>query len=237
MIVFPLSLLPFPFCLFPFAFSLVPFVKPIYPIARKSNLAEDYHGLRVADPYRWLEDPVNMETVAWVEAQNALTRSSLQGPVRNALVKRLTELYDFPRTNVPFKRGRHYFYTHNTGLQDQPVLYVQEAPDGPRRVLIDPNAMNADGPVALTALAVNEAGTLAAYGLSQSGSDRQEIFLRDVETGVDRPDRLHWVKFASIAWVRDGSGFYYTRFPEPGTVAPGDENYFNTVHYHRLGGP
>jgi prolyl oligopeptidase len=212
-------------------------VKPTYPPARKSDAAEDYHGVRVADPYRWLEDPDNAETVAWVEAQNALTRSSLQGPVRDALVKRLTELYDFPRTNVPFKRGRHYFYTHNTGLQDQPVLYVQDAPDGPRRVLIDPNAMNADGPVALTALAVNEAGTLAAYGLSQSGSDRQEIFLRDVETGVDRPDRLRWVKFASIAWVRDGSGFYYTRFPEPGTVAPGDENYFNTVYYHRLGDP
>jgi prolyl oligopeptidase len=200
-------------------------------------VAEDYHGIRVMDPYRWLEDPDNPETAAWVEAQNELTRSSLQGAVRDALVKRLTELYNFPRTNVPFKRGRYYFYTHNTGLRDQPVLYVQESPDETRRVLIDPNAMNADGPVALTALAVNEAGTLAAYGLSQSGSDRQEIFLRDVETGVDRPDRLRWVKFASIAWVRDGSGFYYTRFPEPGTVAAGDENYFNTVYYHRLGDP
>ncbi len=212
-------------------------MKPTYPTARKSDVAEDFHGVRVVDPYRWLEDPDNAETVAWVEAQNELTRASLQGPVRDGLVQRLIELYDFPRTNVPFKRGRYYFYTHNTGLQDQPVLYVQESPDGPRRVLIDPNAMNADGPVALTVLAVNEAGTLAAYGLSQSGSDRQEIFLRDVETGVDRPDRLRWVKFASIAWVRDGGGFYYTRFPEPGTVAPGDENYFNTVYHHRLGDP
>jgi prolyl oligopeptidase len=95
--------------------------------------------------------------------------------------------------------------------------------------------MKSGGPVALTALAVNEAGTLAAYGLSHSGSDRQEIFVREVESGRDRPDRLQWVKFASIAWVQDGSGFYYTRFPEPGTVAPGDENYFNTVWYHRVG--
>ena len=210
---------------------------PTYPPARKSDVADDYHGVRVADPYRWLEDADNPETAAWVEAQNALTRSSLHGPVRDALIERLTGLYDFPRTNVPFKRGRRYFYTHNTGLQDQPVLYVQEALDGPRRVLIDPNAMTAQGPVALTALSVNEAGTLAAYGLSHSGSDRQVIFVRDVETGVDRPDRLCWVKFASIAWVRDGSGFYYTRFPEPGTVAAGDEHYFNTVYYHRLGDP
>jgi prolyl oligopeptidase len=212
-------------------------VKPAYPTARRSDVAEDYHGIRVMDPYRWLEDPDNPETVAWVEAQNELTRSSLEGPARDALVKRLTELYNFPRTNVPFKRGRYNFYTHNTGLQDQPVLYVQESPNGPRRVLIDPNAMNAEAPVALTALAVNEAGTLAAYGLSQSGSDRQEIFVRDIETGVDWTDRLRWVKFASIAWVRDGHGFYYTRFPEPGTVAAGDENYFNSVYYHRLSDP
>jgi prolyl oligopeptidase len=210
-------------------------VKPTYPPARKSDTVDEYHGVRIADPYRWLEEADRAETSAWVEAQNALTRSSLQGPVRDALIKRLTKLYDFPRTNVPIRRGRYYFFTHNTGLQDQPVLYAQEALEGARRVLIDPNAMKAGGPVALTALAVNDAGTLAAYGLSKSGSDRQEIFVRDVETGVDRADRLLWVKFASIAWAGDGSGFYYTRFPEPGTVAPGDEHYFNTVYYHVLG--
>ena len=210
-------------------------MKPTYPPARKSDTVDEYHGVRIADPYRWLEEADRAETGVWVEAQNALTRLSLQGPVRDALIKRLTKLYDFPRTNVPIRRGRYYFFTHNTGLQDQPVLYAQEALEGARRVLIDPNAMKAGGPVALTALAVNDAGTLAAYGLSKSGSDRQEIFVRDVETGVDRPDRLLWVKFASIAWAGDGSGFYYTRFPEPGTVAPGDEHYFNTVYYHVLG--
>jgi len=212
-------------------------VKLNYPTARKSDTADDYHGVRVVDPYRWLEEPDSAETIGWVDAQNALTRARLHGTGRDALIARLTQLYDFPRTGVPFRRGGHYFYTHNTGLQDQPVLYAQEAPDGPRRVFIDPNSMNADGPVALTALAVNEGGTLAAYGLSHSGSDRQEIFIREVETGTDRPDRLRWVKFASIAWVRDGSGFYYTRFPEPGTVPPGDENYFNAVWYHRVGDP
>ena len=206
-----------------------------YPPARQSGTVDDYFGVTVADPYRWLEEPASDETVRWVDAQNALTRSYLDGPVRDELVAHLTRLYDFPRTGVPFKRGHRYFHTHNPGLQDQPVLYVQDGLEAERRVLIDPNLMRADGPVALTALAVNEDGTLAAYGLSHSGSDRQEIFLRDVTTGADLADRLEWVKFASIAWVRDGSGFYYTRFPEPGTVPPGDENYFNTVWYHHLG--
>jgi prolyl oligopeptidase len=206
-----------------------------YPPARKSDLIDNYHGIHVPDPYRWLEDPESAETVAWVEAQNQLTRSALDGRARDELVKRLTQLYDFPRTSVPTHRGRYYFFTHNSGLQDQPVLYVQEGPHGERRVLIDPNTMRADGPVALTALALNDTGTRAAYALSTSGSDRQEISVRNVDDGLDLPDRLLWVKFASITWVKDGSGFYYTRFPEPGTVAPGDENYFNKVYYHRLG--
>ena len=173
--------------------------------------------------------------MAWVEAENQLTRSVVDGPRHDELVARLTRLYNFPRTSVPTRRGRHYFFTHNTGLQDQPVLYVQDGTAGPRRVLIDPNAMSADRPVALTALAIDDSGELAAYGLSTSGSDRQEIFIRRVEDGADLRDRLLWVKFASIAWVNDSSGFYYTRFPEPGSVPPGDENYFNRVYYHRLG--
>ena len=208
-----------------------------YPPARKSDLVDNYHGIYVPDPYRWLEDPDSAETITWVEAQNQLTRSALDGPRRDELVKRLTKLYDFPRTSVPTHRGRYYFFTHNSGLQDQPVLYAQEDPHGERRVLIDPNTLRADGPVALTALALNDTGTLAAYGLSTSGSDRQEISVRNVDDGSDLPDRLLWVKFASIAWNKDGTGFYYTRFPEPGTVAPGDENYFNQVYYHRLGDP
>src|SRR5947207_14519426 len=147
----------------------------IYPSAHKSDVVDDYHGVRVADPYRWLEDPDSPETIAWVDAQNRLTRAAVDRPMRQKLVTRLTKLYDFPRTSVPTRRGRYYFFTHNTGLQDQPVLYVQEGAHGTRRVLIDPNTMSDNGPVALTALAINDAGTGAAYGLSASGSDRQEI--------------------------------------------------------------
>ena len=211
--------------------------RPVYPPAHKSDVAETYHGLVVADPYRWLEDPDSAATTAWVEAQNALTRSILDGPVRDALVAKLTRLYDYPRTGVPFRRGDRYFFSHNSGLQDQPILYVQERLRGAARVLLDPNAMQADGPVALTAIAPNEDGSLLAYGISESGSDRQDVFIRDVATGEDRGDRLRWVKFVSIAWTRAGDGFYYTRFPEPGSVAAGDENYFNQVFHHRLGDP
>ena len=209
----------------------------IYPPSPKSTVVDVYHGVSVPDPYRWLEDADSVDTIAWVNAQNALTRACLDGPVRDALVARLTALYDYPRTGVPFRRGNRYFFTHNSGLQDQPVLYVQDGPDGARRVLVDPNAIEGDEPTALTEGSVNYAGTLLAYALSTRGSDRQEILVRDVRSGLDRGDRILWAKFVSIAWEKPGGGFYYTRFPEPGTVPPGDEHYFNQVYYHRLGDP
>ena len=211
--------------------------RPSYPESPKSDVVDSYHGVRVADPYRWLEDPDNPETRAWVAAQNALTRSVLDGPMRDGLVDRLTALYNYPRTGVPFKRGSRYFFTHNTGLQDQPVLYVQDGLNGTPRVLLDPNVVSAEGPVALTSMAPDESGALLAYALSESGSDRQDLFIRDVDTGHDRDDRLQWVKFVSIAWTRSGDGFFYTRFPAPGSVSAGDENYFNRVYFHRLGDP
>jgi prolyl oligopeptidase len=206
-----------------------------YPPAAKGPVVDDYHGTKVPDPYRWLEDADAPETVKWVEEQNALTRSFIDGPEREALEKRLTALYNYPRTGIPTKRGDRYFFTHNTGLQNQAVLYVQEGLKGERRVLLDPNTLTADGTAALTALAVNDAGTLMAYAISKSGSDRQEIFVRDVATAADRPDQIKWAKFTSISWLKDSSGFYYTRFPEPGTVPAGDENYFGKVYFHKLG--
>ena len=206
-----------------------------YPGARLDTVVDDYYGVRVADPYRWLEDAESDGTVAWVEAQNALTASVLGGPRRDRLVPTLTRLFNIPRTTVPFRRGGRSFFTHNTGLQNQGVLYVQDAAGATPRVLLDPNLLSGDGTVALTGVAVSEDGALAAYALSHSGSDWQDIAIRDVASGADRPDQVRWIKFASIAWVHDGSGFYYTRFPEPGTVPDGDENYFNRVCYHRVG--
>ncbi len=207
-----------------------------YPFARIDDVVDDYHGVRIADPYRWLEDADAPETLAWVEAENRLTAATLAGPLRDRIASRLTELFDIPRTTVPFKRRDRYFFIHNTGLQNQGILYVQDGAAAPR-VLLDPNQLSEDGTVALTAVAASEDGALVAYALSASGSDWQDLRVRDVSTGVDRPDVVRWVKFASIAWVGDGSGFYYTRFPEPGTVPEGDEHYFSRVCYHRLGDP
>ena len=207
----------------------------VYPFSRVADVVDTYHGTIVRDPYRWLEDPDSEETRAWVDAQNALTAAALAGPLRESLVRRLTDLHDYPRTSVPLKRGNRYFLLHNTGLQNQPVLYAHETGSLAPRALLDPNAFSADGTVALTALDPNDQGTLVAYGLSASGSDRQDIRIRDVRTGEDLPDRILWAKFVSIAWLPDGSGFYYTRFPAPGSVPDADENYFCSVWFHRLG--
>jgi prolyl oligopeptidase len=208
---------------------------PVYPVSRIADVSDTYHGTIVRDPYRWLEDPDSEETRAWVDAQNALTAAALAGPLRESLVRRLTTLHDYPRTSVPLKRRNRYFLLHNRGLQNQPVLYIHETGLLTPRALLDPNALSADGTVALTALAPNDQGTLVAYGLSASGSDRQDIRIRDVAAGEDLPDRILWTKFVSIAWLPDGSGFYYTRFPAPGSVPESDENYFCSVWFHRLG--
>jgi prolyl oligopeptidase len=206
-----------------------------YPPARAEALIDTIHGVPVADPYRWLEDPDSPETRAWVDAQNALTRSMLDGEERDALVRELTGLFDYPKTTALVRRGGRYFLTDNPGLLNQPVLYVRDQEQV--RVLLDPNALSADGTTALTAIAPSPDGRLLAYALSEDGSDRQVIRVRDVETAVDRDDVLRHVKFASIAWARDGSGFYYLRFPSPGSVPPEDAQYFGRIHFHRLGEP
>jgi prolyl oligopeptidase len=200
-------------------------------------VVDDYHGTLVPDPYRWLEDATDPETVRFVEEQNRLTALCLGGTLRDDLVRRLSWHFDYPRLFVPERRGGRYFYLRNTGLQNQDVLFVREGLGGPERVLLDPNALSEDGTVALTSAASSRDGRLLAHTLSRSGSDRQEIRVRDVDTGLDLPDRLLWAKFTSLAWTHDGRGFYYLRFPEPGTVPAGEENYSPRLHYHRLGQP
>jgi prolyl oligopeptidase len=209
----------------------------IYPDAHRASIVDDYHGTRVADPYRWLEDADAPETRAWVEAQNALTRRCLDGPQRDAIRKRLSELYDYPRVSVPQRKGGRYFYTRNPGLLNQAVLHVREGLSGAERVLLDPNTLSSDGTAALTAAEPSPDGALLAYAVSHSGSDWQELSVRDVATGRDLPDRVLWAKFTSITWTKDGSAFFYIRFPAPGTVPAGDENYGARVYRHRLGEP
>jgi prolyl oligopeptidase len=197
--------------------------QPAYPKTRKADVVDTYHGVKVADPFRWLENADDPETVAWVNAQNELTRSLLDRPQRAALQARLRELFDYPRLSAPERQGKRLFYFRNSGLQNQAVLFVKE--DGRERVLLDPNTLSADGTVALGSATPTQDGALLGYTVSRSGSDRQEILVRDVATGKDLPDRLQWAKF------------YYTRFPQPGTVPAGEENYSGKVYYHRLGEP
>jgi len=212
---------------------------PAYPAAKKVEQVDDYHGTKVADPYRWLEDLDSAETKAWVEAQNKLTNAYLaEIPARKQIKERLTKLWNYERYGIPFREGNRYFYTRNDGLQNQSVLYtVADLSDEPR-VLLDPNKLSADGTVALAGTAMSRDGKLMAYGLSASGSDWSEWRVRNVETGQDLPDTVKWVKFSGASWTPDGKGFFYSRYDEPKTGAQlASVNEYQKLYYHRLGTP
>ena len=209
-----------------------------YPRARKSDQVDDYHGVKVADPYRWLEDLDSEETKAWVEAQNKLSFSYLAGiPARNTLKDRITRLWNYEKYGVPFKEGDRYFYFRNSGLQNQSVLYTVTGLDAPPQMVLDPNTMSADGTVAVSGTQVSPDGKLLAYSLSASGSDWQDWKVRDVETGKDLSDELKWVKFSGVSWTLDSKGFFYSRYDEPKGDSLKGTNYFQKLYYHKLGTP
>jgi prolyl oligopeptidase len=207
-----------------------------YPQARRGDQVDDYHGTKVADPYRWLEDTDSAETHAWVEAENKLTFGYLDTlPYRQALSDRLTKLWNYERFSVPYHEGGRYFFLHNDGLQNQDVLLVAESLHAEPRVLLDPNTFSSDGTVALAGTAVSDDGKLMAYAIATSGSDWTEWHVRDVDTGKDLPDDIKWVKFSGASWSKDNKGFYYSRYDEPKGAAMRDANYFHKLYYHRLG--
>ena len=209
-----------------------------YPPARKSDQVDDYHGVKVADPYRWLEDLDSPETRAWVEAQNKLSFGYLASiPARTTLKERLTKLWNYEKYGIPFKEGNRYFYTRNSGLQNQAVLYTVTSLDAQPQLVLDPNTLSADGTVAVSGMQVSPDGKLLAYSLSASGSDWQEWKVRDVETSKDLSDDLKWVKFSGVSWTRDGKGFFYSRYDEPKGDTLKATNYFQKVYYHKLGSP
>ncbi len=204
----------------------------------QDSLVENYHGKLVADPYRWLEDATSPATQTWVEAQNLLSRTYFQAfEERPRLVARLTELMDYPRYSSPIARQGRYFFSHNTGLQNQAVLYFQQGLDGQAQLLLDPNLLSSDGTEALITQVYSHDGSLLAYGTSTGGSDWQVVKIRRVDAQSDYPEVISWCKFASIAWVKDSSGFYYNRFPEPGSVPEEDQSCFSRVYWHQLGTP
>jgi prolyl oligopeptidase len=212
-----------------------------YPKTKTVDLVEEIHGQKVADPYRWLEDDVRTspEVRAWVEAENRVTFGFLRSiPGREAIGRRLTELWNYERYSPPAVRAGRYYYLKNDGLQNQAVLYVADALDGPPRVVLDPNTWSKDGTVAIAGLAASDDGRYLAYARSAAGSDWQEWFVHDLAAGRDLDDHLRWTKFTNAAWTTDGRGFFYCRFAEP---KAGEEfkalNENQKVYYHRVGAP
>lgn len=208
------------------------------PPARRDETQDNYHGTIVVDPYRWLEDAASAETQAWSEAQNALARAYLDVlPARGRIQARYTELMNYPKYGVPRKKGERYYFSKNSGLQNQAVLYMQQPLGAESKLVLDPNTLSSDGTVALTNQAFSQDGRLLAYGTSSSGSDWQELRIRDVDNGTDYDDVIRWCKFTGVAWRHDDTGysFYYSRFPQPGTVPQEDQTNFNKVYWHRVG--
>jgi prolyl oligopeptidase len=206
------------------------------PWAEPRPVQEDFHGTKVVDKYRWLEDGNSPDTQKWVAEEMAYTRGVLDPlPGREAIHKRLTELLSIGNIGVPHIGGKYYFYTRREGMQNQPVLYVREGIDGKDRVLLDANQLAADGTIALDWYQPSEHGKYIAYGTSPSGSEMSTLHILETKTGKSLPDTIERTRAASIAWSLDNSGFYYTRYPKKGDVAEGQEVYNRHVFYHVLG--
>ena len=207
-----------------------------YPRTKTVEQVDDYYGQRIADPYRWLEDVDAADTKAWVEAQNRVTFGFLERiPERAGLRERLTKLWNFERYGAPFRKGGRYFFFKNDGLQNQAVLYQQASLSGAPAVLLDPNTLSSDGTVALSTIELSEDGRYLAYALAASGSDWNEVKVREVATGKDLVDHLRWIKFSGISWSHDGRGFFYSRYPEPTGDSLTGVNRFHKLYYHSLG--
>lgn len=211
-----------------------------YPPAHTVDQVDVYHGVKVADPYRWLEDPDATDSQKWINAQVELTNSYIKAvPQRNDIEARITKLWNFEKFGTPFKEGGRYFWSYNSGLQNQSVIYTADSLDGESRVLIDPNTLKADGTMALAGMAITEDGRFMAYGIAEAGSDWNTWRVRDIRTGTDTADVVNWVKFSGASFTKNGSGFFYSRFDEPkaGENKLTGSNFYQKLYFHKLGTP
>jgi len=209
----------------------------VYPETGRVDVVDDYHGTKVADPYRWLENDVreSEEVAEWVAAQNRVTDAYLETlETRDYFADRLAALWNYERFGLPVKRGQRYFFTRNDGLQNQSVLYVQDGLGGEPRVLIDPNTWSEDGTVSLAQWVPGPEGAHVAYGIQDGGSDWRTWRILDVESGELLDDELQWLKFTSVAWDADGEGFYYSRYPAPDPEAKFQSLNLNQKVFHHL---
>jgi prolyl oligopeptidase len=210
-----------------------------YPQPPKSDQSDDYHGTKVADPYRDLENLDSDATRKWIEAENKLTFDYLATiPERQKIKDKMTALWNYEKFTVPYHEGGRYFFSKNTGLQNQNVVFTSDKLPGEGKVLIDPNTLSKDGTVALSGTDITDDGKLMAYGLAVAGSDWQQWKVRDIETGKDLSDDVQWVKFSGGSWKKDGSGFFYSRYDAPASADQLKQaNYFHKLYFHKLGTP
>jgi len=206
-----------------------------YPPTKKGDVKDTYFGTEVEDPYRWLEDDNSAETAEWVKNQNQLTFGYLEKlPYRDQIKTRLTELWDYPKYGTPFKEAGKYFFYKNNGLQNQSVLYITTDLTAEPTVLLDPNTLSEDGTAALNSIEISNDGKYLIYQVAKSGSDWNEIFVKNIETGELLPDHILWVKFSGCSWYKDG--FFYSAYdkPEAGSELS-KSNEFQKVYFHKLG--
>lgn len=209
-----------------------------YPETARGEVVDNYFGVEVSDPYRWLEDDNSPETAAWVEAQNAVTQDYLgKIPYRDAIRERLTELWDYPKEGTPMRHGDYDYYFYNDGLQNQSVVYRVSAAGGEPEVFLDPNKLSDDGTVALAAFGFSKDDRYAAYATAASGSDWVEIRVLDVATGQPTSDLIRWVKNSGASWAPDSKGFYYSAYDAPEKSVYSAQNQYQKIYYHKLGTP
>ncbi|HEX2717458.1 MAG TPA: prolyl oligopeptidase family serine peptidase [Gemmatimonadaceae bacterium] len=210
-----------------------------YPQTKTVDVVDDYHGTKVGDPYRWLEDLNSPETAEWVKAENDVTNAYLATlPNREQIRKRITELWNYPRVSTPYWEGGHWFYSRNSGLQRQSVIYMRDALNGPERIALDPNTLSPDGSIALSGFVPSPDGKRIAYGQSEGGADWTTYYVRELGAGKQTTDTVRWVRFSGVSWTHDGKGFFYGRYPEPkeGQALVGALR-DRRIYYHVIGTP
>ncbi|HUD70766.1 MAG TPA: hypothetical protein VMQ62_02290, partial [Dongiaceae bacterium] len=206
------------------------------PATRTDTVVDVVQGTRIPDPYRWLEDGQSPEVGTWTAAQNAYTRALLDArPGRAALHDRLAKLLAIGTVGVPAVRGGFYFHLRREGTENQPILYVRQGVGGADRALVNPNPLSADGTATIDWWYPSRDGRLLAYGISTAGDEKSVLHVREVATGKDLPDVIPQTRYCAVGWKPDGSGFFYTRYPAPGSVPADQENYNRHVYYYALG--
>ena len=208
---------------------------PSPPPSPTYGVVDTLHGERIPDPFRWLEDGESVETRSWTSEQNRFTRDYLDRvPARPFIRARLEQLLKIGALSAPTPARGRYFYQRREGTQNQPVLYVRDGVEGSDRILLDPNALDAAGTTALDWYFPSEDGKLLAYGLSENGSEESVLHVLDVDSGEVKPDRISGTRAADLAWLSGGNGFYYTRYPLPGSVPEGEEQYHRAVSINEI---